>query len=140
MKSSSTTIVVGVDGSPDSLRAVEWAAELAALGDARVVAVHAMGLLEYERADPSGEHLRPELEAWTAALRGLGVDRVERRLVPGEPVGALLKAVDESDADLIVVGTRGAGARIRDVLGSTSLQLAERCKRPLVIVPYEPGG
>jgi nucleotide-binding universal stress UspA family protein len=41
------TIVVGVDGSADSRRAVEWAGDLAEENGARVVAVHAVGLLEH---------------------------------------------------------------------------------------------
>ena len=131
------TIVVGVDGSPDSRRAVEWAADLAAERGARVVAVHAVGLLEHERGDPAGGHLAPQLDQWTSALDPLGVDRLERRLVAGEPVGVLLDTVEQCGADLVVVGTRGAGARAAGGLGSTSLQVAERCRRPLVIVPNE---
>jgi nucleotide-binding universal stress UspA family protein len=47
-----TCLVVGIDASPESLAAVEWAMRLA--GDLRrpVLAVHAVGLLE-------GQHLRP---------------------------------------------------------------------------------
>jgi nucleotide-binding universal stress UspA family protein len=131
------TIVVGVDGSPDSRRAVEWAADLAAERGARVVAVHAVGLLAHERGDPAGGHLAPQLQAWTEALDRLGGGLVERRLVAGEPVRVLLDSVEESGADLVVVGTRGAGARTAGGLGSTSLQVAERCPRPLVIVPNE---
>jgi nucleotide-binding universal stress UspA family protein len=132
-----STIVVGVDGSSDSRHAAEWAAAFATEHDARVVAVHAVGLLEHERGDAGGAHLAPQLDEWTRALDVLGADRVERRLVPGEPVGVLLDAVDECGADLVVVGTRGAGARGVGLLGSTSLQIAERCRRPIVIVPNE---
>src|SRR3546814_5444019 len=44
-------IVVGVDGSMNSLQAVEFAAEMAAAADAEVVAVHALGLLEHIDGD-----------------------------------------------------------------------------------------
>jgi nucleotide-binding universal stress UspA family protein len=132
-----TTIVVGVDGSADSRRAVDWAARYAEQSGARVVAVHAVGLLEHERGDPTGHHLQPELEQWTAELGRLAPDRVERRLAAGEPVGALLGVVADCGADLVVVGTRGAGARGSRRLGSTSLRLAEDCRCPLVIVPHE---
>jgi len=129
------TIVVGVDGSPDSRRALEWAAELADDLDARVVAVHAVGLLEHERGDPDATHLRPELDTWTAALDRLGAGRVERRLVVGDPVDVLGTVVADSAADLVVVGTRGTGTRAALRLGSTSLRLAEGCACPVVIVP-----
>jgi len=133
------TIVVGVDGSPDSRGAVAWAAELADHVDVRVVAVHAVGLLEHERGDPEGTHLRPDLDTWTAALDRLPPGRVERRLVVGEPVDALGTVAAETAADLIVVGTRGTGTRPAMRLGSTSLRLAEGGGRPLVIVPVHNG-
>lgn len=129
------TIVVGVDGSHDSRVAVEWAARLASDVGARVVAVHAVGLLEHERGDPGGSHLQPALESWTAALEPLAADQVERRLVAGDPVGAIREAVADCSADLVVVGARGIGSRGAARLGSTSLRLAEGCGCPLVIVP-----
>jgi len=132
-------IVVGVDGSPDSRRAIEWAARLAADVDARVVAVHAVGLLEHEPGDPAGTHLRPALDEWTAALDALPSDRVERRLVAGDPAGAVREVVSDCSADLVVVGSRGAGAHGATRLGSTSLRLAEECGCPLVIIPAEVG-
>ena len=130
------TIVVGVDGSDDSRRAVDWAAHLAGETGARVVAVHAVGLLEHELGDPSGSHLAPQLQAWTVVLDQLAPERVERRLLGGEPVGAIAAAVADCGPDVIVVvGTRGVGARGAARLGSTSLRLAETCRCPLVIVP-----
>jgi len=128
------TMVVGVDGSADSRRAVAWAVELARQTGARVVAVHAVGLLEHEAGDPTGAHLEPDLDRWTEALGELAPDRVERRLVAGDPVDALWSAVADAHADLVVVGTRGTGATALK-LGSTSLRLAESCGCPVVIVP-----
>jgi nucleotide-binding universal stress UspA family protein len=133
------TIVVGVDGSPDSRRAVEWARELADEVGARVIAVHAVGLLEHERGDPGATHLRPALDEWTAALESLPGDRVERLLVAGDPAGAVSEVAAKVSADLVVVGIRGAGAHGAARLGSTSLRLAEGCGCPLVIVPAETG-
>jgi len=50
----------------------------------------------------------------------------------------MLRAIDDPvHADLLVVGSRGQGAHAGLLLGSTSLQLAERAHVPLVIVPME---
>jgi nucleotide-binding universal stress UspA family protein len=47
-----STIAVGYDGSPYSLMAVRWAAELALAISAQVVVVHAIGLLEGAAISP----------------------------------------------------------------------------------------
>jgi nucleotide-binding universal stress UspA family protein len=132
------TIVVGVDGSPESRKAVAWAADLAAETGARIVAVHAVGLLESDRIDPGGSHLAPELEQWTAALDGIAAERVERRLVPGDPVDVLHAAALDLGAEMVVVGSRGVGSHPAASLGSTSLHLAEAGAVTLVIVPPDP--
>jgi nucleotide-binding universal stress UspA family protein len=129
------TIVVGVDGSEDAGAAIAWAAQLARELGAAVVAVHAVGLLEHERADPDNRHLQARLGDWTTTLDDLPAERVRRQLLPGAPVSTILQAAQVEDADLVVVGTRGTGARTGVLLGSTSLQLAEQCPCPLVIVP-----
>lgn len=136
------TIVVGVDGSVDSQRALEWTAELARALGADVVAVHALGLLSHlgqsERVSPAQEH-RDEVRAlleneWTAVLRSSGV-RHRCLVVEGNPVLALMATADEQHADLVVVGPRGTGGFPGLQLGSTSHQLLQHSHRPVAIVP-----
>lgn len=134
-------IVVGVDGSDNACRAVEWAAGVAARSGARVLAVHALGLLFH---GPTGEvvparSVRAEIEAkleqeWCAPLRTAGV-AYECRVTDGSPVTVLLDAAQEIDADLIVVGSRGLGGFPELLLGSTSMQVAQLAHRPVTIVP-----
>ena len=132
-----TTIIVGVDGSADARRALAWAVDAAEALGAREVAVHGVGLLEHQKGDPSGHHLEPALAGWTAELDRLPADRVARRLVPGDPATAVATVAADEGASLVVVGSRGEGARAGVLIGSTSLQLAERSAGPLVIVPAE---
>jgi nucleotide-binding universal stress UspA family protein len=131
-------IVLGVDGSHESYVATEWTAGLAAELGATVVAVHAAGLLEHERGDPSGSHLTGRLREWTRPLDTLPGDTVRRRVVNGEPVATLLRAVADEGADMLVVGTRGAGSGRPGMLGSTSLELASHGICPVVVVPAAP--
>lgn len=130
-----TLIVLGADGSRHSAAATAFAARLAVALDATVVAVHAAGLLEHLRGDPEGAHLLPMLQEWTAVLDDLPPERVRRRIEVGEPVFSLLQVAAEEAADVLVVGTRGAGDHAPAMLGSVSHQLAERSPCPLVIVP-----
>ena len=135
-------IVVGVDGSQNSRRALEWAADLAARLQAEVVAVHAVGLLS--KVDEGGppvpsyahrDEVRERFERdWCAPLDGAGVgDR--RLLVDGNPVAVMLAVAEEEDADLVVMGSRGLGGFPELLLGSSSHQVAEHARRPVVIVP-----
>jgi nucleotide-binding universal stress UspA family protein len=134
------SIVVGVDGSPCSERALEWAAALAAELGAEVVAVHALGLLVHVGATtaPAQEHraeVRARLEGpWTASLRAAGVAH-RCVLVDGNPVTALLAAAGEHGGCMVVVGSRGTGGFPGLQLGSTSHQLAQYASLPVVIVP-----
>jgi len=137
------TILVGVDGSVDSQRALEWAAELAAALGAEVVAVHALGLLAHlgdsDKVIPAQQN-RDEVHAqleheWTAALRAA---RVPHRCftVDGNPVTALMAAADEHHVDLVVVGPRGTGGVPGLQLGSTSHQLLQHSHHPVAVVPH----
>lgn len=135
-----STILVGLDGSPDSHEAVRWAAGLARSLGAEVVAVHALGMLDQLEPDgplvptqPHREEIVQRAEGpWTEALAG-----VDHRVVlhDGSPVDVVLDVATEVGADLIVLGSRGIGGSPALLLGSTSSQVAQRAACPVVIVP-----
>lgn len=134
-------VIVAVDGSPNSIAAVRWAAGLAAIAGAEVVAVHALGLLEGLDAEgpvpaqPHREEIRRQLEdTWCAPLDEAGV-RTRRVLRDGNPISVILAVAAEEEADVIVVGSRGLGGYPELLLGSTSTQIAQHSDRPVVIVP-----
>ena len=136
-------ILVGVDGSSNGKRALEWAMLLGRQGDAEVVAVHAIGLLAHLGPGPgvpSHAHL-PELRRtfeteWCAALRNSAI-RHRLLLIDGAPVPVLLSLAKREQIDVIVVGSRGVGGFPELSLGSTSHQLAEHAGCPVLIVPAE---
>ena len=129
-------IVVGLDASPNARRAAEWAAGLAQNTGAHVVAVHALGLLtpdDHGGAVPS-HGLRATLAAklegeWCAPFAEAGVTP-ECLVLDGSPVSV-------QHADLIVVGSRGMGGFPELLLGSTSTQVAQHSKCPVLIVPFD---
>jgi nucleotide-binding universal stress UspA family protein len=134
------TVVVGLDGSEHAGRAVGWTADLARQTGAEVVAVHVVGLLVRTPAGLTSslsehDHLRELLHGpWTEALRQGGVS-LRCRLEDGSPVTTLLDVAAEEGADLIVLGSRGAGGFSELHLGSTSHQVALYSDRPVTIVP-----
>ena len=67
------------------------------------------------------------------------VKKVERQVVSGSPVDALVGAATTPSVDLVVVGARGLGALKRLVLGSVSEGVLRHIDRPVLIVkPGEP--
>ena len=143
---TTTKIVVGVDGSEASARAVQWCADHAGPLNAEVVVAHAIDLpvlygnpLEIMPVPGLSEGQRDELRDivthdWCKQLADTGAEyRV--RLVDGPPALAIIQVADEEHAELVVTGRRGRGGFAEMVLGSTTYALTHHLKRPFLIVP-----
>lgn len=122
------TMIVGVDGSDGSGRALELAARLAQVSNARVLAVH---VLTYNRElfpDLTLDTMRSwrlDLERdlrtdWIAPLASAGVDHDCELLEADSPAEGLLDVAERETADVLVVGSRGRGGLVGRALGSTS--------------------
>ena len=132
-------VIVGSDGTPSSLYAVDRAHAVAAEAEAQVVVVSAYSptgeALEGDRklvADASTAH-----EAMRATVQHLTSDRVrriEQRVVAGDPAQALLDVAGDNPANLIVVGNRGLGARDGDNLGSVPAEVVRNAVCDVLIV------
>ena len=128
-------IVVGTDGSDNATCAVTCAAGLARDTGAELVVVCAVGLLAAAASHGMHREINEQLECeWAERARLPGV-RMRTEVRDGNPVQVLLAVADDVDADLIVVGSRGFGGFPELLLGSTSTQLAQRSRRPVLIVP-----
>ena len=134
-------VVVGVDGSPNSRAALDFAFEAAALRGAPLTAVHAWSDLPvitvWELT--TDWHLVQQNEAkalsqWLADGRALypGVP-VEQVVVREGPARILLEHARA--AQLVVVGSRGRGGFRGLLLGSTSQALIHHAASPVAVVP-----
>jgi nucleotide-binding universal stress UspA family protein len=136
-------IVVGVDGSPASLQALEWAYGEALVAGADLTAVHGWMYPYGRRGSESGPRTQMQLDAMEelkASLESLGPRmtggsiHVHARLLEESPAEALL---DESkDADMMVVGSRGRGALRASLLGSVSRTVVQHSKCPVAVVRH----
>jgi nucleotide-binding universal stress UspA family protein len=54
---------------------------------------------------------------------------------PGHPVEEILKAADEEDCSLMVLGTHGKGFLKQTFLGSVARSVLDRAKNPIFIIP-----
>ncbi len=135
-------IVVGVDGSDHSRRAVQFAIEEARRRSASLDVVHAYqlpvywGAPEFGATVPGPTREEAEREAREVIDHTLGVVptdvHVERIVTRGYPPTALLKIAE--GADLLVVGSRGRGGVRGILLGSTSHHVIAHAPCPVVVV------
>jgi nucleotide-binding universal stress UspA family protein len=137
------TILVGVDGSPGSRTALNWAAAEAAdhRADLVVLTVWERALLppmgsgevpDHDVSDPS----RTATEDLIKVIREeLGDDPpvlVQPRAKQGNAAKVLIE--ESADADLLVVGPRGHGGFRGLVLGSVSQHVAAYAKCPVAVI------
>lgn len=134
-------ILVGVDGSEGSRKAIEWTADLAADLGAEVVAVHVyepLGHLDQIGPDTALADVRDRVveeldDVWCRPFQGRGVD-VDRRVIEGIPHEALLEVAEDTDVDLIVLGARRMGVIKAAALGSTSNRVVHDASVPVTII------
>jgi nucleotide-binding universal stress UspA family protein len=134
-------IVVGVDGSKGSQRALEWAMDEATLRGASVTLVHAWSIVYQGGFPHAGTAIDPTVferdakQVIDAAVRSItpSTVKLDTALVCGGGAEALLAAA--KGADLVVVGTRGLGGFSELLLGSVSHQVAHHASCPVVIIP-----
>ena len=140
-------IVVGVDGSPNSERALDWAMRQAAALHAplNVIAVHEVpksywgGIPVIGPADTVLlEKLQQAAEEMTQKAAGrLGDARpasVNVRAVSGFVVKELVDA--SQDADMVVLGARSGSGIARLLMGSVSTEVVQHSACAVVIVPH----
>lgn len=136
-------VIVGIDGSADSVRALAWGEEYATLIDAPLVSLVAwqlepvygyMAMTSWE-TDESVE--RAAQQMLTSTVReALGEDaQVEERSVRGHAAKVLAEA--SADAQLIVVGSRGHGGFTGMLLGSVSQHVVTHARCPVIVMPHE---
>ncbi|MCP3803038.1 universal stress protein [Allokutzneria sp. A3M-2-11 16] len=139
-------VVVGVDGSPTSVKAIEFAFEFAGRRGGDVIAVHAWSDLPVDALAPvrawdyNWRQVRAEAEGMIDKCleepqRAHPNVRVERVVSFDGPAHALLE--EAKDAALLVVGSHGRGVLRRALLGSVSHAVLYHAPCTLAVVRVE---
>jgi nucleotide-binding universal stress UspA family protein len=130
-------VVVGVDGSADSLVAVRWAEQYAVLTDADLTLVTAWhwptsyGVpMAWEGWDPAVD--AEQVAGKAAADLSLPPDRVHQHVECGAAGDVLVRS--SRDASVLVVGTRGHGTLTAAAIGSVSSYCVHHGHCPVVVV------
>ncbi len=131
------TVAVGVDGSPESLAAADWAAREAVRRRVPLRLVNAAapapGL-----AGPADPHSAPVTVNWSPYAvadelrRAHPAAEITVDQIAGQALPVLFAAADE--AALVVLGSRGVGAAAGFLLGSVALTVAGQAPVPVVLV------
>ena len=145
------TVVVGVDGSPDSYAAIRLAREEARLRGTQLVAVMALGgegVLGTPAGRPLSTPRAPDEDRVLAesTLRsvvkaalgpednGVGGPEVQAHVEPGQPGRVLVDKARTLDAVMIVLATRKEGTPSR-LLGAVSQYVLRNAPCPVLVVP-----
>ncbi|WP_055700370.1 MULTISPECIES: universal stress protein [Streptomyces] len=134
-------LIVGVDGSAASLRALDWAVDEAVRRGAPLRVVYASSWEWYEGHEPSfgvddgsvrAAAERGAAEAVARARERTHAVEVTGEALPEDPAAALVRESDAACA--VVVGSRGRGRLAGLLLGSVSLSVAAHARSPVVVV------
>jgi nucleotide-binding universal stress UspA family protein len=136
-------IVVGVDGSAAGFAACRQAARLAE-PDAEIVAVAVVHLSDAVhvafRAAEMADLLQLEAEAALDEAKRILGERARLRFVNGFAVSALLREIEETDADLVALGTHGHHRLAEILLGDVSGELLHSAPCSVLIAREPTGG
>lgn len=141
-------IVTGTDGSPRAEVAVRHAASLAAAVDAELIVVAAFP----EHTSPDTARAldeAPEEVRWrvgnvgaaeehaqlaVAAAKEAGVKTIRTVIEPGDPADVIIRAAEDWNGDVIVVGNKGMASATRFLLGSVPNKISHHAPCDILIV------
>ncbi len=123
-------IVVALDGSEHSLKALDYACQLAEKNDSKLILLNAFHSTSDLRGSEGfnqmvGKRKQKGEEIIKEAVRRLGQVsfEVEENLIEGPAAEAIVSVVKARNADLVVMGTRGMGSLKGLLFGSVSTKV-----------------
>lgn len=135
-------VVVGIDGSDTSVRALAWAVREARARQSSLTVVHAYRTSLLDAVDYAAPALRPDmleqaardtLARTLAQVDMTGLATPQHVVVDAGASAAILDAA--RSAGVVVVGSRGVGGVRGFVLGSVSDQVSQHAPCPVVVIP-----
>ena len=141
-------VLVGVDGSATSLRALDWAADYAKRVGWALHMVCSYSLPSFSAASLDGGYAALDDSSIQSGAKAVLMDAKQRvadlgltvtaSVTTGDPAGVLVEL--SKDYGLAVVGTRGRGGFTERLLGTVSSALPAHARCPVVVVPHREAG
>ena len=135
-------VLVGVDGSSNSLATVAFVGRLLSVEHDEIILAYVAPPLPFlgDELDPGvatraqGALSSAVFDEAVLRLPGEWQSRVERVELSGSPGAGLLEAADQKGAELIAVGFRGTGLFEQFLLGSVSRAVVQTARVPVLVV------
>lgn len=133
-------IIVPLDFSENSVKALEFALSLADKKNGKITLVHVVEV-SYDFASQAafaldamfqdGEKL---LKNYVVKYQGSGVE-MDYEIVEGNAAISVARIAEEREASLIVMGTQGASGIAKTLIGTTTVSLIREANCPVLVVP-----
>jgi nucleotide-binding universal stress UspA family protein len=134
-------ILVGIDGSPQSIRAAKAAGEMARLTGADLYLVVAYDPVTPDLGEPYQDmivaaRIEDSEKVYADVLDACGETKglIVKEILEGPPAEAILSVAETRGIDLIIMGTRGLGRFSSLLLGSQSLKVISQAKCPVLLI------
>ena len=142
-----TKVLVAVDGSEHSKKAIELGVDLASKWNAEIYFIHVMqetdvpeSFREYAKAEDMdfGSYFKAFNEQFLVPAedraKAAGIKKVELIATSGDPADEILKAAETYQADLMILGSRGLGRFSRAFMGSVTTKVLNHAKCTCIAV------
>ena len=142
-------ILIPVDSSEFSERAIEEGKKMAKAFDSEVVLLHVLGLriatMRFSATVPQGrpvdsyeDHEKKDASDMLTAYKesfGEMKDKVETKVIHGVIADEILKIINNTDVDLVIMGSHGIGSALyRTLLGSVTNKVIHHSKKPVLVI------
>lgn len=141
-------ILVPVDGSESSKKAVEMAGQIARDQKAKILLLHIIELnmpsalqveysyVQYSYTDDELKNLKDISQKILDNAREMLVGiEVETMNLVGYPVDEILRITDEEEIDMVVMATRGMTGIKKYLMGSVTNNVVHHSKKPVLVIP-----
>jgi nucleotide-binding universal stress UspA family protein len=133
--SSLSNMLVCVDGSERSIRALEVAVELAQRIGSKITLFSAQDQRLQKASPKAAEELAEKIFSNALSAVRKGSIKVDKRFEVGVPSDTIVEVAEKGKYDLIVLGSRGLGKVKRFLLGSVSDDVTQKARSSVLVVP-----
>ncbi|MBK5246535.1 MAG: universal stress protein [Peptostreptococcaceae bacterium] len=142
-------ILIPVDSSEFSERAIEEGKEMAKAFGSDVLLLHVVGLRiatlrfsatvpQGKPTDPYDDHEKKDASDMLTAYKNSFGDikgKVETQVMYGVVADEILKIINNTDVDLVIMGSHGIGSVLyRTLLGSVTNKVVHHSKKPVLVI------